>query len=446
MDMNSTPAQHYAAHHAELLGRYESVLAEQGLAGILIFAGAPRIAYQDDRTYPFMINPWYQQWVPAHDHAWSILVLRPEHRPRLICHQPRDYWHVVPAEPDGFWPTHFDIVSAGSPDEVLKSLPDSLAGFALLGEPDAALAALLPGAINPPGLVSALQFQRLYKTPYEVACMREANEIAARAHLVARDAFTAGASEFGIHLAYLESTGQTEALLPYTNIVALNEHAATLHYDACDRVQPPGRHAFLIDAGADCNGYAADITRTWPGEGETRFAELVGLLDDAQQALIEGIRPGQSYVDLHLGMHEVIGGILAQSGLVDMPPAEMVATGVTSAFFPHGLGHHIGLQVHDVAGKVADPAGTPLTQPGAHPFLRNLRPVETGNVFTVEPGIYFIDQLLEPLREQPAGRAVNWEAVAALAPCGGVRIEDDIAVTGDGVVNLTRLAFAGIDG
>ena len=352
----------------------------------------------------------------------------------------------MPAEPDGFWPTHFDIVSAGSPDEVLKSLPDSLSGFALLGEPDAALAALLPAAINPPALVSALQFQRLYKTPYEVACMREANEIAARAHLVARDAFTAGASEFGIHLAYLESTGQTEALLPYTNIVALNEHAATLHYDACDRVQPPGRHAFLIDAGADCNGYAADITRTWPGEGETRFAELVGLLDDAQQALIEGIRPGQSYVDLHLGMHEVIGGILAQSGLVDMPPAEMVATGVTSAFFPHGLGHHIGLQVHDVAGKVADPAGTPLTQPGAHPFLRNLRPVETGNVFTVEPGIYFIDQLLEPLREQPAGRAVNWEAVAALAPCGGVRIEDDIAVTGDGVVNLTRRAFAGIDG
>jgi Xaa-Pro dipeptidase len=120
----------------------------------------------------------------------------------------------------------------------------------------------------------------------------------------------------------------------------------------------------------------------------------------------------------------------------------MAEAGITSAFFPHGLGHHLGLQVHDVAGKVAGPEGPELEQPAAHPFLRNLRPVEAGNVFTVEPGIYFIPQLLDPLRGEPAGRAVNWPAVDALLPCGGVRIEDDVAVTATGTENLTRAAFA----
>jgi Xaa-Pro dipeptidase len=95
-----------------------------------------------------------------------------------------------------------------------------------------------------------------------------------------------------------------------------------------------------------------------------------------------------------------------------------------------------------VAGKIGGPEGPELAQPAAHPFLRNLRPVEAGNVFTIEPGIYFIPQLLEPLRGESAGRAVNWSAVEALLPCGGVRIEDDVAVTAGGTENLTRAAFA----
>ena len=440
--MSVTPAELYPAHHDELLRRYSVALQKQAYDGVVIFAGSPHPVFQDDRSYPFLISPWYRQWVPERDHAGSLIVLRPGERPRLVCYQPRDYWHVVPAAPAGFWPGHFDIVSAGTPAAALAELPDSLSGWALLGEPDPALAELGFEAINPEALVRQLQFDRLYKTAYELACLREANRIAARGHLAAGEAFAAGRSEFEIHLTYLRAVGQTDAQLPYANIVALNEHAATLHYDASEAAVPAVSRSFLLDAGADCAGYAADITRTWAAPSETAFGELVALLDEAQQALIENIRPGVEYLDLHCQMHRQIAGILAATGLVDMAPDDMTESGITSAFFPHGLGHHLGLQVHDVAGKVAGPDGPELAQPAAHPFLRNLRPVEAGNVFTVEPGIYFIPQLLEPLRGEPAGRAVNWSAVEALLPCGGVRIEDDVAVTATGAENLTRAAFA----
>jgi Xaa-Pro dipeptidase len=444
--MSTEIAERYPAHHGALVRRYETALDAHGLDGVVVFAGRPRFVFQDDQTYPFQVGPWYRQWVPEPDHAGSFIVFAPGRRPRLVCYQPRDYWHVVPSPPAGFWTDAFEIETADTPDAALALLPGSLSRWALLGDADEALAAAGFGSVNPPDLVRRLQFDRLYKTDYELACLREANRRAARGHLAARDAFLAGHSEFRIHLAYLEAVGQGDDRLPYASIVALNEHAATLHYDASDARVPDAFRSFLLDAGADCRGYAADITRTWAAPSQPGFHELIDLLDEAQQSLVEGIHPGMSYVDLHRQMHRQIAGILAATGLVDMPPDAMTEAGVTRVFFPHGLGHHLGLQVHDVAGKIAGPAGPEIDQPPEDPFLRNLRPVEPGNVFTVEPGIYFIPQLLEPLRARPEATAVNWGAVEALIPCGGVRIEDDVAVNGTGTENLTRAAFAELGG
>jgi Xaa-Pro dipeptidase len=97
----------------------------------------------------------------------------------------------------------------------------------------------------------------------------------------------------------------------------------------------------------------------------------------------------------------------------------------------HGLGHALGVQVHDVGCRPRDPAAN-------NPYLRHTASIEPGQVFTIEPGCYFIDSLLEPLREAPAGSAIDWNAVAELRPFGGVRIEDNIAVIADGSRNLTR--------
>ncbi|MGB5622937.1 MAG: Xaa-Pro dipeptidase [Gammaproteobacteria bacterium] len=431
--------------HVQRLQRdYAAAMDASGHAGVIVASGAPAYRFEDDQTVSFRVNPRYRQWIPAGEHSHSFLVIRPGQRPLMICHQPRDYWHVVPAPPSGFWTACFDIECVASAEAAIAALPAERAEMAWLGEFSEPPAGADPPALNPPALTAWLDYHRVYKTEYEIACLGRASSIAARAHLAARDVWRAGGSEFDIHLAYQREAGQNEQQLPYSNIVAVNEHGATLHYDVFDHSAPPAAHSFLIDAGAVCNGYAADITRTWPA-AEGLFADLVSSLDHAQRELVAGIRPGQAYLDLHLQAHDDIADILAQLGLVEMDPESMVESGVTSAFFPHGLGHHLGLQVHDRGGKLADPAGALIPQPADHPFLRNLRPIEPGNVFTIEPGIYVIEQLLAPLRERVEGRSVNWDRVAEIAPCGGVRIEDNIIVTIAGVQNLTRDAFARIE-
>jgi Xaa-Pro dipeptidase len=117
---------------------------------------------------------------------------------------------------------------------------------------------------------------------------------------------------------------------------------------------------------------------------------------------------------------------------------------VSSAFFPHGIGHLIGLQVHDVGGFAESDRGGTIPKPDGHPFLRLTRTLEPGMVVTIEPGLYFIDLLLEELRDKGLGPSVDWERVAAFKPFGGVRIEDDVACTAGEPQNLTRDAFAAL--
>jgi len=144
---------------------------------------------------------------------------------------------------------------------------------------------------------------------------------------------------------------------------------------------------------------------------------------------------------VHEDAQLAVAVILEDFGIVAMAPDDMVAAGVSNVFMPHGVGHHLGLQVHDTGGKLAGPDGTEIAQPDEWPALRNLRPMEVGNVFTIEPGIYFIDSLLAHLRESPLGRHINWETVERLQPFGGVRIEDNVWMSPEGPRNLTREAM-----
>jgi Xaa-Pro dipeptidase len=431
----------YPAHHAELTARYESVLDASPFESVAVYSGAPRYRFRDDQSWPFRAGPFYLQWVPCEDHAASVMLFRPGRKPLLVLNLPRDYWHSVPAPPSGAWTRHFDVKVVDDLAAVREALPRDLSGCALLGEPDNDVAGW-GCALNPAAIVTPLEFARLYKTAYEVECIAAANVTAARGHLAARDAFLAGAGELGIHLAYLAAIGHSEAELPYANIIALNEHAATLHYGRFDRDPPKKACSLLIDAGARCRGYASDITRTWPAEPGGEFAALVEALDHEQQALIQGLHIGHSYVDVHEDAQLAVAVILEDFGIVSMAPDDMVAAGVSNVFLPHGVGHHLGLQVHDTGGKLLAPDGTQLPQPEAWPFLRNLRPVEQGNVFTIEPGIYFIDSLLQRLRDTPLGQYVSWDAVARLRPYGGIRIEDNVWVGPGGARNLSREAFA----
>jgi len=430
----------YAQHLATLKARADAALARGGLDHLVVAAGEPSMQFLDDRPAPFAVNPHFKHWLPVTKAPGSWLVYTPGKRPKLVYLQPRDYWHVVPEAPAGYWVEHFDIAIIREPGEARAHLPKDTARCAVIGEPNVAAHGLVPN--NPQAVLDYLHWQRSIKTPYELAMLRVASRIGTRAHRAAERAFREGKSEFDIHVAYLAATRQTDNDLPYTNIIGLNEHAAILHYMDLAHAPPAHLHSFLIDAGASFHGYASDITRTYAAQGAEEFQALIDALDDAQQAFAAKVRAGQSYPELHVHAHLVIAGILREHGFIRMSAESAVESGLSSTFFPHGLGHPIGLQVHDVAGFQASDAGGTIPRPAGHPYLRMTRTLEPGMVVTIEPGLYFIDLLLAELRDKPLAAEVDWGKVDAFRKYGGIRIEDDVACTDGDPENLTREAFA----
>ena len=430
----------YADHLAAVSARADEALARGGFDHLLVPSGTLHYQVFDDRDYRYAANPQFKAWLPLTQVPNSWLAYTPGDRPKLVYHQPFDYWHVVPEAPSGYWTAHFDIVVIRNPEEALQHLPKNAARCAILGEPQSALGGYTPN--NPQATIDYLEYHRAYKTPYEIAMMRRAQRKAVRGHRAAERAFRAGASEFGIHLAYCQAVGQDAGELPYNNIVALNEHGAVLHYTQLDRLPPKPARSFLIDAGASHDGYAADITRTYAADADGEFQALIDAVDAAQRKIETLYRAGNDYKRVHLDAHLALAGVLRDFGIVDMSPEAALESGVSSAFFPHGLGHGIGLQVHDVAGFAESDRGGTIAKPPGHPYLRLTRILEPGMVVTNEPGLYFVDLLLEPLKAGPHAGAVDWSRVDAFRPYGGIRIEDDVLVTGGDPVNLTRPAFA----
>lgn len=427
----------YPDHLSMLRERADKALALAGFDHLLIAAGMPLRKFLDDQDQPFIVSPHFKHWLPLTDAPGSWIVYTPGSRPKLIFLQPRDYWHVVPDEPSGYWVDAFDISIVRTAAEAAAQLPDGnraviAAGYAAMDGVE---------ANNPPAVLDYLHWYRSYKTPYELELMREANRIGTRAHRAAEQAFRAGESEFGIHVGYLAAAGQSDAELPYASIVGLNEHGAVLHYTHFDRKAPEQSRSFLIDAGASAAGYASDITRTYAAADAAEFQALIDSVDRAQQGFAAKVRAGQSYSELHIHAHHVLAEVLREHGFLRMSAESAVASGVTGIFMPHGLGHPIGLQVHDVAGFQQSERGGTVSRPDGHPYLRMTRMLEPGMVVTIEPGLYFIDMLLDELRSKPEAKDVDWARVDAFRQYGGIRIEDDVVCTAGAPENLTRDAF-----
>ncbi|MBR9869923.1 MAG: Xaa-Pro dipeptidase [Gammaproteobacteria bacterium] len=416
-------------HIKTLQTRYQAALAEQGYDGLLISSGASPLKYGDDQGWAFQGYGPFLHWtgLAGFEHAW--LLIRPGHKPLLSLYQPVDFWHAtLELTPE---PWHEDIELTYRDHRAAPEV-EGVSKLAVIGDPN--LLSGLPGTHNPEALCAALDETRVHKTPYEIACLAKANVLAVAGHRAARDAFLAGASEFDINLAYQQATRQREADAPYHSIIGINEHAGTLHYQYYDTATPLKSRSLLIDAGVRYRGYCSDITRTTAGVEEGRFAALVHGLEQLQFRLCDMVAPGVEYVDIHRRTHQGIAALLNAAGLVTgLSDEEMVEEGITRAFFPHGIGHFLGAQVHDVAGKLVPP-------PADAPFLRLTRTLEPGMVVTIEPGLYFIPSLLEPILGGPLGQHLNRERLEVLQGCGGIRIEDNVVVTEAGNRNLTREA------
>lgn len=439
-DKNPALGALYGSHLQTIASRHDNALEQAGASHAVIYSGNPKLAFLDDYHYPFKANPHFISWAPLTALPFSYIVYTPGETPILIYYQPHDYWHVVPGEPDGYWSSHFDIRVVHSTDEIAAHLPGDREKCIAIGEFDDAAAAFGIDRINPTTAINILHFARGAKTEYELAVMRLAADRAAAGHVAAEAAFRQGMSEFDIHRAYCKAVSHTDPELPYGNIVALNNHGAVLHYTDLDRDAPESLLSFLIDAGAQVHGYASDITRTY-SNGDQRFQDLIDRMNAMELAIVDKVQAGVDYRELHVDAHKMLAEVLVDAELATGDPGTLLETGVTSAFFPHGLGHLLGVQVHDVGGHQENESGTIIDPPSGHPFLRLTRVLEENMVLTIEPGMYVIDMLLDNLRGTPAEHHVNWATVDWLRPYGGIRIEDDIRVMADGHENLTRDAF-----
>ena len=436
----------YAKHIAILQQQAEHILAEQGFDRLLIHSGRTKMRFQDDHGPPFRAHPYFVHWLPLPQHEDGLLEIRPGHKPRVYLHVPDDFWHAPPPPPENWWADEFEIVEVQHTDQ-WRTVLDEVKATVLIAEAADFAQLGQHAALNPEKLLQQLDESRTVKTDWQIHCIRESNKDAVKGHRAAEKAFFAGKSELEIHFEYLHASLHEPNELSYNSIVALNEHAAILHYQYRDEQAPSTHNSLLLDAGADYLGYAADITRTYVNgdfAASETFRGLIEAVDDMQQRLVEQVQPGKDYVELNQQAHRGIAEILSNSKICSMSIDAMLEANLTTRFLPHGLGHFIGVQVHDVGGKLS-PEGSPLPPPEQHPFLRLTRKLKQANVLTIEPGLYFIPSLLNPLRESNVQQHLNWSLIDQLIPYGGIRVEDDIVVRGKTPENLTRKAFSTVD-
>ncbi|BDD57294.1 hypothetical protein MAP00_002669 [Monascus purpureus] len=298
-------------------------------------------------------------------------------------------------------------------------------------------------------LMSAANAAREIKDEHEIQLIRRANEISALAHRAILENIHRMSNETEIEALFLDTcVSQGAKNQSYSIIAGSGENAAVLHYVKNDEPLK-GRQLVCLDAGAEWNCYASDVTRTFPLTAEWPSAEarnIYHLVQEMQEECIKTIKEGVRMLDLQRVAEELAVRGLKELGILkDGDVAELLESGVSKVFFPHGLGHHVGLEVHDVSAALArsessgDVIHGPMLPATSHaPCTATAPALEEGMVVTIEPGIYFSRYALANAKKtQPLAKYIDFDVVERYLPVGGVRIEDDILVMKHGHENLT---------
>ncbi|MCY3569251.1 MAG: aminopeptidase P family protein [Chloroflexi bacterium] len=278
---------------------------------------------------------------------------------------------------------------------------------------------------------------RRAKDALELDRMTRAVDAAVAGHLAAWRVAGRGLTERALQIEMeAEFFRHGGARTAYGSIVGSGPNSAILHGTPGDRMMSDGE-LVLIDAGAEIEGYASDVTRTFPvSAGYTGIQrDLYNVVLAAQEQAIAGAGPGVEYKSLHLAASATIAQGLVDAGVLIGSPDDLVAADAHALFFPHGLGHMLGLSTHDCGGYLE--GRVPEDRFGLA-YLRADLPLAPGYVVTIEPGIYFVPALLtDPARREQYREMVNWELVDGLLDFGGIRIEDDVRITEDGCVVMS---------
>ena len=286
-------------------------------------------------------------------------------------------------------------------------------------------------------LEDALTHCRVFKTGWELDQMRESARVNNIAHNAVLEALEPGKYEHEMKAVFdyhqIENGLMQDA---YNGIFAAGKNSAILHYVDNNRQIKDG-DLFLIDAGYEYNGYASDFTRTYPANGEfnSTQATIYEAVLEAQKQVIETAEPDVKMEDLHILAARVMMQGLKDADLVSGSIDDLMEKDVFALFFPHGLGHFIGLDTHDVGGY---PKGVERIERPGIKYLRMRRTLQPSMVLTIEPGLYFVPALLKPaLEDDEASRFLNESKLTDMMDFGGVRIEDNLIITEDGYENMT---------
>ncbi len=409
----------------ELSRRRAAVAAVWGEQDAVVLIGGggliPRPG-RDDSTYRFETHSEYYY-------------LTDRNRPgEVLAFDPGDGWvdFVAPVTAsDRLW-------SGASSSDVEGLTTDDLEAWlaARAGRPLAWLGSAPAHARFDAGLADELRFGlsrvRRRKDPVELDRMRVAQRATRAAFAVAVPLLREGVSEREVQIELeAEAFRRGAEAMAYDTIVGGGVNSAVLHFAPTSRRLQTGE-LVLIDAGAQYLGYASDITRTYPVGGRLDPAqeELHSVVHRAQRAAIDRCRAGVEWRDVHLTASLAITEGLVACGILRGDPESLVQSGAAWLFFPHGIGHLVGLGVRDAGG-------TPLPErrddPKPYPSLRIDLPLEPGMVVTVEPGVYFVPALLEdPGHRRRHRDEVAWERVDRMLGFGGIRIEDNVLITPEG--------------
>ena len=285
-------------------------------------------------------------------------------------------------------------------------------------------------------LVRAVCAQRTIKTDVEVAEIEAALSVTAEMYRVAMAEARPGRREYeiaGLMQARALELGLQQAFTPIVSV-----RGEVLHNHSYENTLADG-DLLLMDSGAEsAGGYASDITRTFPVNGRfsDRQREIYEIVLAAQMEVISAASPAHDNRELHRLAARTIAGGLTALGLMRGIPDDAVEVGAHALFFPHGIGHMMGLDVHDMEDLgdiVGYPEGEERSTQFGLGFLRMTRKLEPGFVITVEPGIYFIPALIDQWRaEGNHTEFIDYDRVEEFKDFGGIRIEDDILITEDG--------------
>lgn len=307
------------------------------------------------------------------------------------------------------------------------------------GETELLLNELFAGRVPEPSdeLIRTVVSMRDKKSAEEIAEIEEACATGYRMHTLAMQICSHGTPEREIAGAIEGVALQRGWGTSFHPIVS--QHGETLHNHSHDGVLQDGR-LLLVDAGAEAaSGYASDFTRTIPVSGRftTKQKDVYDIVLAANNRAFEMSAPGIRYVDVHLAAARVIVEGLHGLGLVKGNMDDAVAAGAHSLFMPHGLGHQMGLDVHDMEdlgeNYVGYDAETPRSTSPATRHCRMARRLQPGMVVTVEPGIYFIPDYIAKWRtEGLCADYINFDKLAGYYDFGGIRLEDDMLITADG--------------